>query len=335
VALLAEGVDPQGRSGSAPPLPGGGGCHDRGRGEQAGARPVEGPPPARRWQKPWRNFRRGCPREISSDESSPPYEPSQPGDRIHIDPEAAKYFLRHVVFPLSSRLSTASASVGMALPGTCGRTGGILRVPSVPAAPPPEGFAPIARNGASRKPAAGRVDRTGKKLSRHRARLRTGHRSGGNPVQPRRSGGLSRSARGVILAVLDLHAFYGKSHISQGVNLSVPRSMTTTTAKALLDSSGGAQGRQLMLASASRPTRKPAPQLCPLGRQGKPFPLPDAAIPRATQQSADRRRRHIHSQQLQKSRCLLAGDGSRGSRSAFQRHSAKINKHQWRQLQVS
>ena len=41
----------------------------------------------------------------------------------------------------------------------------------------------------------------------------------GDPRQPRRAGSLSRGAGGMMLEVRDLHAFYGKSHILQGVDL--------------------------------------------------------------------------------------------------------------------
>src|SRR5205814_4405408 len=47
-------------------------------------------------------------------------------------------------------------------------------------------------------------------------------RAGGDPRQSGGAGSLSRhGGRGVMLELRDLHAFYGKSHILQGVSLSV------------------------------------------------------------------------------------------------------------------
>src|SRR5262249_3182450 len=46
-------------------------------------------------------------------------------------------------------------------------------------------------------------------------------RAAGDPRQPRGAGSVSRDPGGVMLAIRDLHAFYGKSHILQGVSLQV------------------------------------------------------------------------------------------------------------------
>ncbi len=58
----------------------------------------------------------------------------------------------------------------------------------------------------------------------HRAGLRRGdrlRRADRHPRQRRRAGSLSRDGGGMMLEVRDLHAFYGKSHILQGVDLTV------------------------------------------------------------------------------------------------------------------
>src|SRR5207249_10286510 len=57
-----------------------------------------------------------------------------------------------------------------------------------------------------------------------RPRLRPGHRhrhAGGHPGESGRAGGVSGNGATLMLEVRDLHAYYGKSHILQGVSFDV------------------------------------------------------------------------------------------------------------------